>query len=261
MYIDVARCVCISVARCVFISVARCVCISVARCVFISVARCVYIDVARCVFISVARCVCISVVKCCASVLSTTKCICLCSHIRCVCVCVCVCVCAHQHVCLCVRENMCVCIWCMCSLYAPAASQHSPVLQESLLVRITHPPPLHHHCTPSVYFLITVMTINIKYSQGGSLPGTRLDLLTRGPKPGPASWLGMQVTQWVPSGACLPESPPNDLTSHAWLGHRDSQLVTSVTHGSSPQPTGRGWQNHSSEGFSPWPPISQLGTF
>eukprot|EP00731_Ephydatia_muelleri_P035997 Em0189g1a len=63
------------------------------------------------------------------------------------------------------------------------------------------------------------------------------------------------------SGACLPESPPNDLTSHAWLGHGDSQLVTSVTHGSSPQPTGRGWQNHSSEGFSPWPPISQLGTF
>eukprot|EP00731_Ephydatia_muelleri_P000946 Em0001g946a len=64
-----------------------------------------------------------------------------------------------------------------------------------------------------------------------------------------------------PSGACLPKSPPNDLTSHAWLGHRDSQLVTSVTHGSSPQPTGRGWQNHSSAGFSPWPPISQLGMF
>ena len=129
--------------------------------------------------------VCISVARCCASVLSTTKCIsvalggtCLCSHIRCVCShirCVCVCVCVHArwcaHVCLCVSENMYVCIWCMCSLYAPAASQHSPVLQESLLVRITHPPPLHHHCTPSVYFLITVMPINIKYSQGESLPG------------------------------------------------------------------------------------------
>ena len=122
--------------------------------------------------ISVARCVCISVARCCASVLSTTKCIsvalggtCLCSHIRCVCVC------THAGACMCVSENMYVCIWCMCSLYAPAASQHSPVLQESLLVRITHPPPLHHHCTTSVYFLITVMPINIKYSQGGSLPG------------------------------------------------------------------------------------------
>ena len=89
-------------------------------------------------------------------------------------VCVCVCVCARArarwcaHVCLCVSENMYVCIWCMCSLYAPA---HSRVLQESLLVRITHPQPLHHHYSPSVYFLITVMPINIKYSQGGSLPG------------------------------------------------------------------------------------------
>eukprot|EP00731_Ephydatia_muelleri_P033857 Em0040g7a len=62
-----------------------------------------------------------------------------------------------------------------------------------------------------------------------------------------------------PLGACLPESPPNDLTSHAWLGHGDSQLVTSVTHGSSPQPTGRGWQNHSSEGFSPWAPNQSTG--
>ena len=76
-----------------------------------------------------------------------------------------------------------------------------------------------------------------------------------------ASWLGMQVTQWVANATIWCLSPPNDLTSHAWLGHRDSQLVTSITHGSSPQPTGRGWQNHSSEGFSPWPPISQLGTF
>ena len=57
------------------------------------------------------------------------------------------------------------------------------------------------------------------------------------------------------------ESPPNDLTSHALLGHRDSQLATSVTHGSFPQPTGWGWQNHSSEGFSPWPPIRKLGAF
>ncbi|KAL5488815.1 hypothetical protein EMCRGX_G017819 [Ephydatia muelleri] len=93
---------------------------------------------------------------------------------------------------------------------------------------------------------------------------TRLDLLTQGPKPGPASWLGMQVTQWVANATiwCLsPQVSPNDLTSHTWLGHRDSQLVTSVTHESSPQPTGRGWQNDSSEGFLPWPPISQLGTF
>ena len=28
-----------------------------------------------------------------------------------------------------------------------------------------------------------------------------------------------------------------------------------VTHGSSPRPTGRGWQGHSSGGFSLWPPI------
>ena len=95
----------------------------------------------------------------------------------------CVCVCVHArwcaHVCLCVSENMYVCIWCMCSLYAPAASQHSPVLQESLLVRITHPQPLHHHCTPSVYFLITVMPIILNtarvgpYQAGPSNSGTQ----------------------------------------------------------------------------------------
>ena len=48
-----------------------------------------------------------------------------------------------------------------------------------------------------------------------------------------------------------PSLPPHD----AWLGHSDSQLVICVTHGSSPRPTGRGWQGHSSEGFSLWPPI------
>ena len=140
---------------------------------------------------------CISVARCCASsvkyysvALGGT---CLCSHIRCVCVCVCVCVhaCWCAHVCLCVSENMYVCIWCMCSLYAPAASQHSPVLQESLLVCITHPPPLHHHCI-----------------QPGWVP-TRLDLLTWGPKPGPASWVGMQVTQCVANATIWCLSPPS----------------------------------------------------
>ena len=71
------------------------------------------------------------------------------------------------------------------------------MLQESLSVCITHPPPLHHLCTLSVYFLLTtIMPIHIKYSQG---------VLTQGPKPGPASWLGTQVTQMVASASnwCL----------------------------------------------------------
>ena len=39
------------------------------------------------------------------------------------------------------------------------------------------------------------------------------------------------------------------------LSPQVSHLVTCVTHGSSPRPTCRGWQGHSSGGFSLWPPI------
>ena len=67
------------------------------------------------------------------------------------------------------------------------ASQHSTVLHESYTICITHP-PLHLAPLPR--------------SQGGSL-----DLLSRGPKPGPASWLGTQVTQLVARVTLVPVSP------------------------------------------------------
>ena len=91
---------------------------------------------------------------------------------------------------------------------------------------------------------------------------TGLDLLTRGPKPGPASWLGMQVTQLVASATnwCLsPRTfPPHDLTSHAWLGLRDSQLVTSVTHGSSSRQAGQEGGVNAQRGVLSWPYTRQL---
>ena len=72
----------------------------------------------------------------------------------------------------------------------------------------------------------------------------------------------MQVTQLVASATnwCLsPRTfPPHDLTNHAWLGLRDSQLVTSVTHGSSSRQAGQEGGVNAQRGVSSWPYTRQL---
>ena len=121
------------------------------------------------------------------------------------------------------------------------------------LAHLHHPPSTPTSpCTPSSYFCICCHAYNIKCSQGGSLPG--LTFYLGDPSLGQRPWLGTQVTQLVaasPSGDCLPEPLPHDLTSHAWLGPQ--QLVTCVTHGSFPRSTGQGCRVTARGGPCPGP--------